>query len=462
MDTNPWRILGIVGILIVVFALISTTAKADLQSELQGTFSDMINVTPGGAYDTQRRGVITGGGITARNRVVNPNLVSFIPPSLKAGCGGIDLFAGSFSYINAAQFNQLARNVAQGAVSYAFGLAIEGMCPTCAQIMSKLQSEIAKINALMRNSCDAAKAVVNSTGLKGWRDKEVKDAAAKNQEWGFMSDYFESSEKSPAAGVSPAKTAIINGHINDITGNIVYDSIVGANASAWFASGDQQMEEVLMSLTGTAITTSRPDNSDVQYDYRPPIIKIKQFLEGGQVIVYKCEAPQCLLPEGNNKQTITIEGLRTKARKMVFGSGTCKTCAGGILRKMTSRNAGDLFTADEKKFIEATSPGVYGLLRRMSPEMQTAALMADRMIDIVAVELASRMIADMFDAVTSAVKIKGKALDTFMMKDMKETLEQVNEERRVSAEAVAGVNMLINLEESIVNKMRAVVSLKTH
>ena len=104
-------------------------AKANLNDELQGAFSDMINVTPGGAYDTQRRGVISGGSISMRNKIVHPNLISWVPPEINGGCGGIDLFAGSFSFINGAQFTQLSRSIAQAAVGYAFELAIEGHVP---------------------------------------------------------------------------------------------------------------------------------------------------------------------------------------------------------------------------------------------------------------------------------------------------------------------------------------------
>lgn len=155
-------------------------AKADLNDELKSTFDGLVNVTPGGSYDTQRRGVIAGGSISMRNKIVHPNLVSWVPPNLNGGCGGIDLFAGSFSYINGAQFTQLSRSIAQAAVGYAFELAIEGMCPTCAQVISKLQSEVAKLNSLMRNSCEFAKTAVNATGLQAWRNAEVEKHAQVN------------------------------------------------------------------------------------------------------------------------------------------------------------------------------------------------------------------------------------------------------------------------------------------
>ncbi|MDN4704685.1 conjugal transfer protein TraH [Vibrio parahaemolyticus] len=43
------------------------------------------------------------------------NLVSFTPPSWKAGCGGVDMFGGSFSFINAEQLVTMMRAVAANA-----------------------------------------------------------------------------------------------------------------------------------------------------------------------------------------------------------------------------------------------------------------------------------------------------------------------------------------------------------
>jgi conjugative transfer pilus assembly protein TraH len=43
---------------------------------------------------------------------MNESLWHFVPPSFDAGCGGIDLFAGSFSFISAEQFQNLLRAIA--------------------------------------------------------------------------------------------------------------------------------------------------------------------------------------------------------------------------------------------------------------------------------------------------------------------------------------------------------------
>ena len=112
----------------------AATAHADVQSQLNTMFNNMSNTTAPGAYETASRGVLTGGSFRARNQIATTPLVSFRPPSVQAGCGGIDMFAGSFSYINAAQFVQTLRSVASNAVGvasgYAFKLALKTMCPS--------------------------------------------------------------------------------------------------------------------------------------------------------------------------------------------------------------------------------------------------------------------------------------------------------------------------------------------
>lgn len=434
-------------------------ANANLDNEIKGMFTDMINVTPGGSYETQRRGVITGGGITMRNKVVNPNLISFVPPSARGGCNGIDMFAGSFSFINGAQFTQLARSIAQAAIGYAFQLAIEGMCPTCAQVISKLQSEIAKINALMRNSCEAGKAIVNATGLQNWAHERRREASTINTGLGFVDDYFNSEEKSAS---SPTQVLIQNGRSDEITGNVVYEALTESNAASWFVNGDDQIKMTLMSLTGTLIISKKDDGSDVKYDFRQPIVKVRDLIEGGSIEIYKCESGECLLPSGGEKETITIQGMRSRAKAMVWGTGPQATGTGGIIRKMTSRDPNDVFTADEQKFIEASSPGVYGLLRGASAEPQSAGLIADRLVDVVSSELTNRIVEEMYGVVDNAVKGTGRPLDSSMLAVMRDVRDQIKEERRITGESIAGINSLIQMQKSIKDSLRSPMNNRVH
>ena len=92
-------------LLLTAFAVCSTSATAPalsggLQSELNELFGNMSNYTQPGVYESTRRGVLAGGGAQIRSRRMNIQLIAFEPPNIKAGCGGIDIFLGSFSYIN--------------------------------------------------------------------------------------------------------------------------------------------------------------------------------------------------------------------------------------------------------------------------------------------------------------------------------------------------------------------------
>ncbi len=433
---------------------IAGPAKSGLNDELKGMFDDMINVTPGGSYDTQRRGVITGGSIVSRNKVVNPNLISFVPPGVKAGCGGIDLFGGSFSYINGAQFTQLMRSVAQAAVGYAFQLAIEGMCPTCAQVMTKLQKDIEFINSLMKNSCEAGKLIVDNTlrpGLESINETFKSNLSTKlSTDTGFVSDWFQAKEDKSS---SPDKKAIDAGRADMFTGNVVYKSLNNANATTWFQHGDEQLKGVLMSLTGTYIAATKADNSGIEYNFKPSKIEPRDFIEGGMLTIYKCESGECLLP-GDSTETIQVTGMRERVKKMVLGSGTCVGCTGGILRKMQERAGGAVFSPEEKQFIEATSPGAYGLLTKLAHEPGAAYVIAEQLTNVLAIELTNKLVDEMYDTVRNSIESSGKEMDTKMLATMRDRREKINEERRVVGQTIAGVSIVLSSYSDIEKDLR--------
>ena len=62
-----------------------------ISNQMTNMFDTMLNYTAPTAHLGQRRGVLTGGSVNARNRIMNESLWHFVPPSFNAGCGGIDL-----------------------------------------------------------------------------------------------------------------------------------------------------------------------------------------------------------------------------------------------------------------------------------------------------------------------------------------------------------------------------------
>jgi conjugative transfer pilus assembly protein TraH len=455
MPARPARLRGMTAraILAVFLLALAPAASAGLNEEMQSMFSDMVNVTPADAYTSQRRGVLSGGSIVMRNKIVNPSLVSFVPPSFKGGCNGVDLFGGSFSFINAEQLTQLLRNIAQAAIGYAFQLAIEGMCPTCAQVMSKLQQDIAKINSLMRNSCEFAKGMVNKTGLKAWHDSEMKDATDLNAKQGFIADWFDGQENNGAK--SPSQVAIAHGRADELKGNVVKEALDQASAMDWYASGTGDMQMVLMSLTGTLVIGTKDGaaadgGTDLDYRFVPPILKVRDFIEGGNLLVYHCPDTKCTDP---SQQAEAVTGMRDRVRGMLFGTGVCAACAGGIVRKLGDRTSGAALTPAEQAFIQATSPGAMGLLFKVAAEPGSAGLVADRMVDVLAVELTHQIVDEMFDTVRNAVTSTGRPMDTSMLDVLRDLRGQINEQRRVAGESTVATSSLIDIYANVVKNL---------
>lgn len=434
--------------------LTSQSAKATLNEELEGMFDGMINSTSGGSYETQRRGVITGGNLAIRNKLSNPDLVSFVPPNVKAGCGGIDMFGGSFSYVNGEQFTQLMRGIAQAAVGYAFSLAIEGMCPTCAQVITKLQNDVKFINGLMKDSCESAKFLVDSTigpSIKAVNNSLNQDLNSELSSSGFLEDFFSGFNSAE----SPGKKAIDNGKKDLISSNIVHKALKSSNAKAWFKFGDDEWERVMMSLTGTYVSRPNDDETDIKYEFRVPKMNPKDLIEGGEITVFKCESSDCLLPGGDTStETITIIGMRERVRKMLFGTGYCDACTGGIIRKMHARDGGDAFSDEEVKFITATSPGVQGLLSRLATEPQAMALIGERLINVLAVEMVNQLVDEVYDTVNNAIAAQSLEMDTKMLGAMRDRKEKIDSERAQAGATLVGISNLLEMRAEIEKDLR--------
>lgn len=139
-------------LLFYLLILISSPVHAGMKENLEKSFQTLgmaNNVTTGGGYQDQTGGFYTGGSVFARSRVNNAELFSLQLPHYRAGCGGIDIFAGGFSYINAREFLQLLRNIGSNAQRYAFNLALATVTP---QIKSVLDDLAAKVQQMTNQS----------------------------------------------------------------------------------------------------------------------------------------------------------------------------------------------------------------------------------------------------------------------------------------------------------------------
>ena len=118
-------------------------ASAGVESEMQSFMTEMgaqANVTGPSAYQGQSAGYYSGGAMWARFPQKNIQPFNLQLPHARAGCGGIDLFAGSFSFINTAELVAMLKATANNALGFAFKLAIDTISPERASSATMAES----------------------------------------------------------------------------------------------------------------------------------------------------------------------------------------------------------------------------------------------------------------------------------------------------------------------------------
>lgn len=162
--------------LLMVFALtgFSTFASASLSNDVGSWFDQQAysNVTPAGSFETQAGRMYTGGGISARS-YTEPvfDFVNIQAPRISAGCGGIDIYTGGFSYIDADQFVKSIRAIGQNAQSLAMMMAVKIVTPQLEDLMNKIKGYADKFNQFQTDSCQAASGLLEmGTQAMGWTE----------------------------------------------------------------------------------------------------------------------------------------------------------------------------------------------------------------------------------------------------------------------------------------------------
>lgn len=406
----------------------STLSHASLQSEMNQMFGSMTNTTAPGVYESQRRGVIAGGSVVVRNRIMNENLVSMVPPSFQAGCGGIDMFAGSLSFVNADQFVQLLRSVAANAKGYAFQLALSAMCEKCSQHMETLQKKIQQLNEYFGNSCQMAQGVVNDTlaafGKKG--QTEASMLSSLRGAGDIFTSWSESNGKNPYENA----TSVASGEVSKtIKGNLVWRSLKRHSAANWFAAGDDRFLEAVMSVTGSIIVGDLANASDGQ-GKSPKLtrlpgnkVTIEHLIHGGTVAMYRCDTTArdgCLNPSITH---VSLTGLARQVENLLLGTGA----GNGIIFKF-ARNTGTA-TATEKAFLTSAPASIGGMIRTLSALNEGAARsFASRTAPFIAVEMARALIEDMLNSARATSGVEDHAYAKLMAEDIERARRQINDE----------------------------------
>lgn len=178
----------------IVLAVAALAACLTPRPATAGMLADMTqmfmsNSTAPTTLSTKDRVGVFGGSFEMRSPTTAINLVAFDPPRFDAGCGGIDLYGGSFSFINSQQLVQIFRAVAANAVGLAFKAAVTAISPQLSNLMTEFQTLLQHMNGLAKNSCQLAHLIVDPV------DKELDnaingDGGIGGTMQGFYSDTF--------------------------------------------------------------------------------------------------------------------------------------------------------------------------------------------------------------------------------------------------------------------------------
>lgn len=249
---------------------------------MQSIINDMFNDASAGpptAVDTQDRFGFSGGYAEIRSPIQDVNLVSFVPPNISGGCGGINLFLGSFSFVNGQEFETLLRDIGQNAIGYAFKLAIENMCPSCESVLNDLQDAIQGMNSALKNSCQL------SEGLVNWAAGQNPNAGEISQQlqgaWqatqNIVPDVFSAFQNLTGNPSSSTQTAAAQNAsspstspslvANPLVGNMTWKALQQNGAISilqGIGTSDTTSQELLMSLIGTTIIEPEPSSQESQ------------------------------------------------------------------------------------------------------------------------------------------------------------------------------------------------------
>lgn len=241
---------------LVAFAVASTApAYAGVESDMRGFFDSigtLGNVTGPGAHQGQEAGFYTGGNLYMRVPSRNAQLAALSMPGFRAGCGGIDAFAGAFSFINADQLVAMMKSIASSAIGFSFKLALETISPVIAETIGELNDLAQRINQTNISSCETAQALVG--GLWPRSDRASKTICEQlGNSSGIFSDYAASRHGCGSEGQRTTTLNNATGPIQDtinLNKNMTWEAMKKNN---FFSAMSNEEKQLWMTLAGTII-----------------------------------------------------------------------------------------------------------------------------------------------------------------------------------------------------------------
>lgn len=410
-------------------------------SDLEGFFHKMgssTNVTTPGAFRDQAGGYYSGGGIAIRNRSKNVNLGNLQLPRIDAGCGGINIFSGGFSFISSKELVDVLKNVGANAVSYGFNLAMKTMAPAVHDTISELYNKASEINRSNINSCEVATTLVGGlwpkgdlasrqvcTSLGAMSSGGLKDWAAARHDCGA------GQQSNSILGSKNSKEEYKNILVNEF--NVAWE-VLRKNS---YLSNDKEFAQLCMTISGTIVAykdangerqvktfPSRADSDDL----------IKGLFDGGEVDIYRCEDGDKCLKVSSERVKIATSGLISRVMK--------------TLNEITEKAMEDEpLTEEEEAFIDGVKLPLYKFINVLATYKNSDFTLTEY-TDIVSIDLIHHYIIEIIDVmlVEAAnlrnVQVSDEEITTFI-KQLRQAKAAIHNKRMAAYEEMTKTLKLI-------------------
>ena len=328
------------------------TAGAGFVKDYFDATQAMSNVTEAGVREAGAVSTVTGGGFVYRTPRTDFVPFSVTPPSLKAGCGGIDLFLGAFSIPSREEFVSFLKSVGTALPGLAFQLALQTMAPDLNEQVGRYADLIRSYTNRYTDSCEAARALLDNTGATEHLTRVVEGAKNALRSDGSVADQSEADRRvrdngEKAIAASPIRKDSGGNVVDAPEINLTWALLSGGKLGA--ADFDSvSLRETMMTLLGTTVFTQEGKGENAVLVAREiagvdllPVL----FNETGKdtsLVKLTCdEAKRCLSPE----------------RKPMYDTdlvAELKEAADHYLTALKSRDA-SLVTDDEMLFLASVS-----------------------------------------------------------------------------------------------------------
>lgn len=437
-------------LLTLLYLLLAPPTSAQV-SETMDDFWDEIgvaaNITGPSAYRGQQAGYYTLGNIYLRVPQENLRPVSVQLPSFRAGCGGIDIYSGGFSYVNSSQLISFMKSVANNASSFAFQVALETISPVISEKIGELQSVAQKMNQFTMNSCEVGQATVASAWPQSDRASQIICATSAARR-GLYPDWVAARH---GCGSEGKRTTILSGANKEEKAAIPQNINI-----AWDAlkrhpiiSKDREFMQFLMTLSGTEILrTGKNDDAKQTHQFLPAKMLdagvISAFLDGGTINIYKCDKDaenRCLYPTTGGTVTIaTNDGLRARVHAMLAA----------IMTNVRQRTE---LTAAQQEFLNLTSLPVYKMINVHSAY---EGVFANQTIQSFAEIIALDLLYALFDDYAETLSLVGSSATSGVRESVSTWREQLTRQRELLSTYQAKSNSRVEVIEQTIARTQMI------